>query len=229
MKAEDLDGDGDQDIVLGNIGENFTLKATANAPLKIWINDFNKNGTIEKVISKTVDSKDLPVLLKREMTTQFPFLKKKSIKHSEYAVLTIQDLFPEELLKSAVEKTVNSVQSGIAVNDGKGRLKMVALPYTVQFSCLNAIQSQDVNHDGKPDIIVAGNFSHFIPQLGSLDACRGNVLINKGNMQFEVLRANQSGFALDGEVKQISPINIQGGHYLVNLVNNAPPVLFKIN
>jgi len=229
LKAEDLDGDGDQDIVLGNIGENFTLKASANAPLKIWINDFNKNGTIEKVISKTVDSKDLPVLLKREVTTQFPFLKKKSIKHSEYAVLTIQDLFPEELLKSAVEKTVSSVQSGIAVNDGKGRFKMVALPYTVQFSCLNAIQSQDVNHDGKPDIIVAGNFSHFIPQLGSLDACRGNVLINKGNMQFDVLRANQSGFALDGEVKQISPINIQGGHYLVNLINNAPPVLFKIN
>ncbi|MBO9616784.1 MAG: VCBS repeat-containing protein [Dyadobacter sp.] len=229
LKAEDLDGDGDQDIVLGNTGENFTLKATANAPLKIWINDFNKNGTIDKVISKTVDSKDLPVLLKREMTTQFPFLKKKSIKHSEYAVLTVQDLFPEELLKSAVEKTVNHLQSGIAVNDGKGRFKLVPLPYMVQFSCLNAIQSQDVNHDGKPDIIVAGNFSHFIPQLGSLDACPGNVLINKGNMQFDVLRANQSGFALDGEVKQISPINIQGGHYLVNLINNAPPVLFKIN
>lgn len=229
LKAEDLDGDGDQDIILGNIGENFTLKATANAPLKVWINDFNKNGTIEKVISKTVDSKDLPVLLKREMTTQFPFLKKKSIKHSEYAVLTIQDLFPEELLKSAVEKTVNQVQSGIAANDGKGRFKMVPLPYAVQLSCLNAIQSQDVNHDGKPDIIVAGNFSHFIPQLGSLDACRGNVLINKGNMQFDVLRANQSGFALDGEVKQISPINIQGGHYLISLVNNAPPVLFKVN
>lgn len=229
MKAEDLDGDGDQDIVLGNIGENFSLKATANGPLKIWINDFNKNGTIEKVISKTVDSKDLPVLLKREMTTQFPFLKKKSIKHSEYAVLTIQELFPEDVLKSAVEKSVTYLQSGIAVNDGKGQFKLVPLPYMAQFSCLNAIQTQDVNHDGKPDLIVAGNFTHFIPQLGSLDACRGNVLINKGNMQFDVLLANQSGYALDGEVKQISPISIQGGHYLVNLINNAAPALFKIN
>jgi hypothetical protein len=229
LKTEDLDGDGDQDIVLGNIGENFSLKATANEPLKIWINDFNKNGTIEKVISKSVDSKDLPVLLKREMTTQFPFLKKKSIKHSEYAVLTVQELFPEELLKSAVTKSVTYLQSGIAVNDGKGQFKMMPLPYKTQFSCLNAIQSQDVNHDGKPDLIVGGNFSHFIPQLGSLDACRGNVLINKGNMQFDLLLSNQSGFALDGEVKQISPITIQGGHYLVSLVNNAAPVLFKIN
>ncbi|WP_353723206.1 VCBS repeat-containing protein [Dyadobacter sp. 676] len=229
LKAGDFDGDGDQDLVLGNIGENFSLKATADAPLKIWINDFNKNGTIEKIISKTVNNKDLPILLKREMTTQFPFLKKKSIKHSEYAVLTVQDLFPEELLKSAVKKSVTYLQSGIAVNHGKGRFKLVALPYMAQFSCLNAIQSEDVNRDGKPDLIVGGNFTHFIPQLGSLDACRGNVLINKGNMRFEVLRANQSGYALDGEVKQISPIDISGHPYLINLVNNAAPVLFKIN
>lgn len=229
LKVADLDGDGDQDIVLGNIGENFSLKASAGSPLKMWINDFNKNGTIEKVISKTVDSKDLPILLKRELTTQFPFLKKKSIKHSEYATKTVQDLFPEDLLKAATEKSVSYLQSAIAVNDGKGNFKLNALPYMVQFSCLNAIQSEDVNHDGKPDLIVGGNFNHFIPQLGALDACRGNVLINKGNMRFDVLLSNQSGFALDGEVKQISAVNIQGTPHLINLVNNAAPVLFKIN
>lgn len=229
LKAQDLDGDGDQDLVLGNIGKNLVLKAEADAPLKIWVNDFNKNGITEKIISKTVDSKDLPILLKREMTTQFPFLKKKSIKHSEYAVLTVQDLFPEDLLKSAVQKSVTYLQSGVAVNNGKGQFKMTALPFMTQFSCLNAITSEDVNHDGKPDLIVGGNFTHFIPQLGALDACRGNVLINKGNMQFDVLLANRSGFALDGEVKQISPIIIQGDRYLVSLVNNATPALFKIN
>ncbi|MHA4738085.1 VCBS repeat-containing protein [Dyadobacter sp. MSC1_007] len=229
LKTADLDGDGDLDIVLGNIGENFSLKASAEAPLKIWINDFNKNGTIEKVMSKTVGKGDLPILLKREMTTQFPFLKKESIKHSEYAVRTIQDLFPADLLKSAEQKSVNYLQSAIAVNDGKGRFKVSALPYLVQLSCLNAIESEDVNRDGKPDLIVAGNFTHFIPQLGSLDACRGNVLINKGNLQFDVLLSNRSGYAVDGEVKQISPITIQGKPYLINLVNNAAPALFKIN
>ncbi|MEO6286180.1 MAG: VCBS repeat-containing protein [Dyadobacter sp.] len=229
IKVADMDGDGDQDIVLGNIGENFSLKASEKSPMKIWINDFNKNGTIEKVITKVVDSKDVPILLKRELTTQFPLLKKTSLKHSEYATQAIQDLFPEDILKAAVEKSVNYLQSAIAVNDGKGHFKLTELPYMVQISCLNAIQSQDVNHDGKQDLIVGGNFTHFIPQLGSLDACRGNVLINKGNMKFDVLLSNQSGFAIDGEVKQISPITIQGAPYLINLVNNAAPVLFKIN
>jgi enediyne biosynthesis protein E4 len=44
-----------------------------------------------------------------------------------------------------------------------------------------------------------------------------------------VLLSNRSGYAVDGEVKQISPITIQGKPYLINLVNNAAPALFKIN
>ena len=229
LKVADMDGDGDLDIVLGNIGENFALKASADSPLKIWINDFNKNGTIEKVMTKTIDAQDMPILLKRELTTQFPFLKKKSIKHSEFANKSVQDLFPDDLLKSAVMKTADYLKSSIAVNDGKGHFKLTELPYMVQISCLNAIQSQDLNNDGKMDLIVGGNFNHFIPQLGSLDACRGNVLINKGNLQFDVLLSNQSGYSVDGELKQISPIVIQGAPYFINLVNNSVPVLFKIN
>ncbi|KAA0989806.1 VCBS repeat-containing protein [Dyadobacter aurulentus] len=229
IEVEDMDGDGDLDLVLGNLGENFSLKAGPESPLKIWINDFNKNGTIETVMSKTADSKDLPILLKRELTTQYPFLKKKAVKHSEFAVKTVQDLFSADLLNASVSKSITYLKSVIAVNDGKGNFKFTPLPQMVQLSCLNAIQTQDVNNDGKPDLIVGGNFTHFIPQLGALDACRGNVLINKGNMQFDVLQSNQSGFAIEGEVKQISPIDIQGAPHLIGLVNNAAPVLFKIN
>ncbi len=229
LKVADFDNDGDLDIAFGNIGENFSLKASETAPLRLWINDFNKNGTVEKVITETTDGKDMPILLKRELTTQFPFLKKKSIKHSEYATKSVQDLFPEDLLKDARKKSVGYMKSVFAVNDGKGHFEIVDMPYMVQISCLNAIETTDFNQDGKQDLIVGGNFTHFIPQLGSLDACRGNVLINKGNFQFDVLTHNQSGYAVDGELKQISPITIQGAPYMINLVNNAAPVLFKMN
>jgi hypothetical protein len=229
LKVTDIDNDGDQDLVMGNIGENFSLKASQDKPLKIWINDFNKNGVVDKVITKTVDSRDMPVLLKRELTTQFPFLKKKNIKHAEYAGNAIQDLFPEDIMRTTVQKSVNYLKSAIAVNDGKGHFKMTELPYMIQFSCLNAIESRDLNKDGKPDLIVGGNFSHFIPQLGALDACRGNVLLNRGNLKFEVLLSKQSGYLADGELKQISQITIQGAPYLINLINNAVPTLYKVN
>ena len=229
LRYADLDGDGDMDLILGNIGENFALNASANEPLKIWINDFNKNGTIEKVISKTVDARDVPVLLKRELTTQFPFLKKENLKHSEYAKKSVQELFPASLLEKAVAKTVNYEKSAVAINNGGGQFELKELPYMAQISCLNAIETRDLNNDGFLDLIVGGNFTHFIPQLGALDACRGNVLINKGNFNFDVLSSIQSGYALDGELKQISTISIHGSPYLINLVNNAAPVFFKVN
>ena len=229
LKVVDIDKDGDLDLVMGNIGENFSLKASEKEPIKIWINDFNKNGNIDKVMTKTIDSRDMPVLLKRELTTQFPFLKKKNIKHSEYAKNSIQELFPRDLMLSSYERSVNYLKSAIAVNDGKGNFTLSALPEIMQFSCLNAIESADLNKDGKPDLIVGGNFSHFIPQLGALDACRGNVLINKGNTKFEVLLSTQSGYSIDGELKQISSIKINGKPYLINLINNSKPVLFRVN
>ncbi len=42
----DFDGDGRQDIVLGNIGENFYSRPDLQDPVKLWINDFNNNGTM---------------------------------------------------------------------------------------------------------------------------------------------------------------------------------------
>ncbi|MEO6687268.1 MAG: VCBS repeat-containing protein, partial [Dyadobacter sp.] len=229
LKVVDTDSDGDMDLVMGNTGENFSLTASEKSPLKIWINDFNKNGNIDKVMTKTVDSRDMPVLLKRDLTTQFPFLKKKNIKHSEYANNSIQDLFPGDIMSSTYERSVNYLKSAIAVNDGKGHFTLSPLPDMVQLSCLNAIESSDFNMDGKPDLVVGGNFSHFIPQLGALDACRGNVLINKGNNKFDVLLSPMSGYSIDGELKQISSIMIGGKSYLINLVNNSKPVLFRIN
>lgn len=229
LKVADIDNDGDMDLVMGNIGENFSLKASEKSPIKIWINDFNKNGNIDKVMTKTVNERDMPVLLKRDLTTQFPFLKKQNIKHSEYANNSIQELFPSDLMRSTYERSVNYLKSAIAVNDGKGHFTLTPLPDMMQFSCLNAIESQDVNKDGKLDLIVGGNFSHFIPQLGALDACRGNILINKGNMKFDVMLSKQSGYAIDGELKQITSITIGGKPYLINLINNSKPVLFRVN
>jgi len=54
-------------------------------------------------------------------------------------------------------------------------------------------------------------------------------LINKGNMKFEVLLSTQSGYSIDGELKQISSIKINGKPYLINLINNSKPVLFRVN
>ena len=46
VEAADLDDDGDLDLILGNQGENLHYKPSQGKPMKIWINDFDGNGTI---------------------------------------------------------------------------------------------------------------------------------------------------------------------------------------
>ncbi|GAB3576198.1 VCBS repeat-containing protein [Spirosoma luteolum] len=224
----DVDNDNRPDLVLGNIGSNFSLRASADKPLKLWISDFDKNGTLDKIMTKTVDGRDMPVFLKREMAEQFPFLKTKILKHADYATKSLQELFPADVLNEAQVKTVDFQQSVVALNRGKGQFGLAALPAVVQLSCINAIACEDINADGRKDLIMGGNFTHFMPQLGMIDACRGIVIENQGRGHFRVLPERKSGYVVDGEVKQISSIRINDRPYLINLINNSAPKLFEV-
>ena len=68
VQAIDIDKDGDQDLIIGNLGENFYLKPSTDLPVKLWVKDFDQNGTIDKIISQTINNKDMPVFLKKEIT-----------------------------------------------------------------------------------------------------------------------------------------------------------------
>ena len=57
MAVADLNGDGKQDLILGNIGENFYLHPDSASPVKLWINDFDQNGIVDKVLTRTIDGR----------------------------------------------------------------------------------------------------------------------------------------------------------------------------
>jgi hypothetical protein len=75
-----MDGDGSDDLVLGNIGENFYLRAAVSAPVKMWVADFDNNGTTEKMLSQVVQGKDMPVFMKRDVIDQVVTIKKQNLK-----------------------------------------------------------------------------------------------------------------------------------------------------
>ncbi|WP_341226241.1 VCBS repeat-containing protein [uncultured Arcticibacterium sp.] len=218
-KAVDIDNDGDQDLILGNLGENFSLEISPNKPLKLWVADLDKNGTLDKVISKTIDGKDSPVFLKRDLTEQFPALKNTSLKHSEYAKKSVQDLFDMIENEEVEPMLFNFNKSIVAINDGKGYFSIKELPTEVQFSCVNDIGIIDIDKDGFQDIIVGGNSSQMIPQFGTLDACRGKILKNIGGDTFKYI----SDLKLSGQVRQILPLENRN---MLILRNNETPKMY---
>ena len=229
IAVADLDGDGDNDLVLGNCGENFYLNPSPGKPVKIWINDFDQNGTADKIITRTIDGKDVPVFLKRELTEQLPSLKKQNLKYVDYATKSVQQLFSKEAINKSEVRMFNYTSSCIAINDGKGNFTVQALPPMVQLSCVNAILCTDINEDGKVDLLMGGNDFNFLPQFSSLDASYGHVLINKGKAQFDWLPSRESGLSVRGQIKDIKEIMIKEERQFLFLQNDDYPVLYKLN
>jgi enediyne biosynthesis protein E4 len=228
IKAADMDADGKEDLVLGNIGENFYLHPNEQNPVKLWIKDFDQNGYPDIILSRTIDKKDVPVLLKHDLEEQIPSLKKQNLKHHSFAAKSIQELFTQETLKTVQVKQFNYASSCIAFNELNGQFKIDRLPPLVQLSSMNAMGIFDVNGDHLPDLVAGGNNFNFPTQFGRLDASLGWVVLNKGKRQLNCLYPDQSGINITGQVRDVSVITIKDKQYALFLVNDDFPALYAI-
>jgi hypothetical protein len=228
IQMADIDGDGFQDLIIGNMGENGYLKPTPAAPVKLWINDFDGNESIDKILTRTVDGRDVPVFMKGEMQEQIPLLKKENLNYEIYAKKSFQELFKKELVEQAAMKLYNYSSSIIAWGKGNGQFEIQGLPNEVQFSSLNAMVSTDVNADGKIDLVMGGNQFGFLPQFGRLDANYGLVLINKGKRILEVVEDKQSGLAITGQVRDMVLFQQAAQKKVLFIRNNQVPVFMKL-
>lgn len=228
VETADLDGDGDLDLVLGNRGENFYFQGSPQAPAKLWVWDFDKNGTVEKIMTRQINGRDMPIPMKKELTGQLPMLKKANLKHADYAKKSMQDLFPESLLKEAMMRKATCFQSVVAMNNGNGQFEMKELPAEVQFSCMCSAWCTDLNGDKLPDIVMAGNNGDFMPQFSKLDASFGETLLNKGGGNFERVDNCDSGFIVRGDVKSLLPVRIAGKQFMLLTINGKAPELFAV-
>ncbi|MDC6365506.1 MULTISPECIES: VCBS repeat-containing protein [Flavobacteriaceae] len=230
IETADLDNDGDQDLILGNQGLNLHYKPSEEQPMKLWVNDFDGNGTIEQITTLTQNGADYPIHQKRELTEQLVSLKKQNLKASDYAKRTIQELFPKEVLENSIVKQVITSASIIAINEGGGKFTVQKLPPRVQLSCVCDITCMDVNKDGNLDLLMAGNNFEYKPQFSRLDASYGNLLLGDGNLGFTWQNYDISGFKIKDETKYLQQLKDKNGNtYIIAAINNNKPKIFALN
>jgi hypothetical protein len=227
--SEDFDLDGDMDYVIGNLGLNSQIKASVTEPATIYAKDFDNNGTVDAVMCYYIQDKSYPLYGKDDIQKQLPFIKKKYPSYGSYASQTITDIFSPQDLKDALVLKACVFSTCYLENKGNNQFKFTPLPCEVQFSPVYAIHSGDFNMDGNPDMILAGNFFGTRIKFGEYDANKGILLIGNGKGDFTVLNDIQSGFHINGEVRDMAEIKlVSGKNILVFALNNDSARLYGI-
>ena len=225
LHLEDLDNDGDMDIIAGNHGENSRFKASMERPIKLYYNDFDRNGSEEGVLTfNASNGKDYPYALRHNLIDQMKILKKKFPNFESFKDADISKIFNKDELENATISEVNNLQTTILINNGKLRFNKITLPKEVQFSPIYAINSADFDNDGDKDILMGGNLFNAKPEVGIYDASYGIYLENLGDNKFKYIK-NGNGFFVKGEVRDI----VIDENFVIVARNSDNILTFKFN
>ncbi len=220
VAAEDLDGDGDTDLVLGNHGLNSRFRATPEKPITMYVNDFDLNGSVEHIICAFNGDTAYPVAMKDDLVRQIPVLDRKYETFKAYSGQTIHDIFSEEILQRSVVLQVNILESALLINDGQGAFRVKPLPTESQLSPVYAMVTGDFDHDAICDIVLGGNMTRAKPETGIYSAGHGLFLKGRGDENWRTIPADSSGFFTRGEIRDLAVIKIDGREVIIVARNN---------
>lgn len=226
----DFDGDGDHDVVLGNLGFNARIRASVKKPLSMYLGDFDSNGGSDHIIVYFNGDKSYPFASRDQLVKQIPSLKKKFLHYRDYRDVKLEDIITPLQKGNSALMQVKQLASVFLKNDS-GRFTLIPLPMEAQYFPIYGIKSADLNNDGNLDVLLTGNISATQPEFGSYDAGVGLALLGDGKGNFKPMRPDQSGFITLGEGRDIAVMKDANTNDVVYLVsrNNQTLLTFKIN
>jgi enediyne biosynthesis protein E4 len=220
LAVADLNDDGYPELIAGNHGLNSRFRGSRSEPVEMYVNDFDQNGSIEHIITVYNHGKSYPMALRNDLVSQIPSLKKKYLRYENYKNQTIEKVFTEAQLKSAIHLNAFELATCAFLNrEGKGFTKTV-LPREVQAAPVYAIVVDDFDSDGKKDVLIGGNLYRAKPETGIYDASYGLLLKGDGTGRLSKVPPGVSGMSIKGEVRGLITLKTSRARLIVVGKNN---------
>lgn len=221
VAAADIDGDGDQDLIVGNLGENGRYQASPQKPIEVICADFDENGSLDPIMTYDVDGIRKPVRTRMTLTQHMPYVQRRFPRHDAYAAASVDAFIPEGFAGPVQRLRATTFTTGIFRNAG-GRFTFEALPPEAQFAPIYGILSDDVDGDGDLDLLLAGNSKGPDGDIVGYESGLGCLLRNDGKGRYTTVDQPTSGWTIPETARGIMRVPWQHGNPLyVVAVNNG--------
>lgn len=228
IESMDMDNDGDQDFVAGNLGLNYKYKATQEEPFEVYYHDFDNNGSKDIVLAYYNFGTKYPLRGFVSSTSQVPSLKGKFKKYELFAAADVFEVYGKRNLDRALNYKAKTFASAYIENLGNGKFKIHQLPMKAQFSSINDILIKDYNGDANLDILIAGNLFNSEIETARNDAGKGLLMVGDGKGNFEAIPKDISGFFAPYNVKVMKEILIKDEPHILLGCNDDRLQIIKI-
>ncbi len=208
LLASDMDQDGDDDYVIGNLGLNYKYKTSPKEPFEVYYYDFDQNGSNDIVLSYYNFGEKYPLRGRSCSSQQVPMLKTKFPKYDLFADADLETVYGADNLQSSLQYQTSTFASMYIERLDDGSFKLTPLPNDAQISSVNAIMAGDFDQDETKDILLAGNLFTSEVETPRNDASIGLLLKGIGNHEYKPMNPMQSGIMLPYDVKKM--ITLQG-------------------
>lgn len=226
--AHDFDGDGDEDLIVGNLGLNTQLRASTAEPITLVYKDFDNNGSVDPILNTYIQGKPYPFPSRDELLDQMYGMRPKYTTYASYANAQLNDIFSANDLKDAATLKATVLESIYLENKGN-KFVQHNLPAAAQFAPIYAMTLVDYNKDGNMDLVVGGNQSSIRIRMGVIDANFGQLFEGDGKGNFTLVPQDRSGLTITGDMKSLKVISVNGNSFLLAGINNFGVVTYKIN
>jgi hypothetical protein len=227
LKACDYDQDGDMDFIAGNRGTNTFFKPKPELPAYLYYSDFDKNGFIDALpFYPYSDKKYYSKHTMDEIFTRLPMIRKLYPRYEEFSKSDMEDMLKRLPSTDVQRLDCFTFQTCLIKNEGN-TFTLLPLNEEAQFSFVTDVLAEDLNADGKPDLLLVGNNYGVDVESGKCDASKGLVLLNNGN-GFTSLSLSESGFYAPGETRKICYLKNKEQTKILVSRNNSLSLCFEL-
>lgn len=206
--AADLDGDGDDDYLVGNLGQNHGYNVSDEYKLRMYGIDIDNNGTIDPIRTAYWENDEgvmteFLVNFLDELAAQSPFFRSRFTSYTEFSQTGIPLI--SQMASVPEEKIfyVNTTSHYVLWND-EGSLSWQELPEEAQIAPLREMMFRDFLGNGQSQVLLTGNDHCFDVSTGYYSANRGQLLNLGTDRSMEIIPASESGLQIAGQVESLA-------------------------